>query len=122
MIVVDSSALLAYLFEEDGGQVVADYQSNIVMSAVNYAETLLKLTRRGAKRQILTDFFQATKLTVVPFSQLEADIVPIIAPDATLSLADRACLATAQIANCPALTADKDWRKLELPIEVRLIR
>jgi ribonuclease VapC len=39
-----------------------------------------------------------------------------------LSLADRACLALAHRLNAPALTADRAWFRLELDVEVRLLR
>jgi len=39
-----------------------------------------------------------------------------------LSLGDRACLSLAMTRELPALTADKDWKRVGLPIEIRLIR
>jgi PIN domain nuclease of toxin-antitoxin system len=39
-----------------------------------------------------------------------------------LSLGDRACLALAAREQVPALTSNRAWSKLELGVEVRLIR
>jgi ribonuclease VapC len=39
-----------------------------------------------------------------------------------LSLADRACLALAIELGIPAVTADRAWSKLDLPVEIRVIR
>lgn len=39
-----------------------------------------------------------------------------------LSLADHCCLAPALRLGVPALTADKAWQALDLPVEVELIR
>jgi PIN domain nuclease of toxin-antitoxin system len=38
------------------------------------------------------------------------------------SAGDRACLALAISERLPALTADRAWSQLDLPVEVRLIR
>jgi PIN domain nuclease of toxin-antitoxin system len=39
-----------------------------------------------------------------------------------LSLGDRACLALAQQLRRPALTAERSWARLDVGVEVRLIR
>ena len=39
-----------------------------------------------------------------------------------LSLGDRACLSHALSRGLPVLTADKEWKKLDLPLDSRLIR
>jgi PIN domain nuclease of toxin-antitoxin system len=39
-----------------------------------------------------------------------------------LSLGDRACLALASTLGAPALTADEAWTKLDLGVEVQLVR
>ncbi len=39
-----------------------------------------------------------------------------------LSLGDRACLALAHHLKKPVLTADKIWQKLDIDIEIQLIR
>jgi ribonuclease VapC len=39
-----------------------------------------------------------------------------------ISLGDRACLATAHILGIPAMTADRNWRDLDLPVEIEFIR
>jgi len=39
-----------------------------------------------------------------------------------ISLADRACLATAQYYNLIVLTADRPWKNLELDIRIEFIR
>jgi PIN domain nuclease of toxin-antitoxin system len=39
-----------------------------------------------------------------------------------LSLGDRACLALAIERNCPVMTADRSWAKLNLGIPIQLVR
>ena len=62
---------------------------------------------------------------VVPFEA--GDVVPVAhiraaTRSAGLSLGDRACLALAQRLGWPALTADRQWRDIQVDIEVRMIR
>lgn len=47
MIVLDASALLAYLFEETGHQVVAQYIEDACISTVNLCEVAGRLVRDG---------------------------------------------------------------------------
>lgn len=39
-----------------------------------------------------------------------------------LSLADRACLATAALPGVPVITADREWGRLKMGVEIRIIR
>jgi ribonuclease VapC len=39
-----------------------------------------------------------------------------------LSFADRACLALGQMRNLPVITGDRNWLKLQLPVERILFR
>lgn len=39
-----------------------------------------------------------------------------------LSLGDRACLATAQQLKLPVITADRTWQKLDVGVEVHIVR
>ena len=40
----------------------------------------------------------------------------------SLAMADRACLATAAVRGCTALTADRAWATLDLGVDVEVIR
>jgi len=45
-----------------------------------------------------------------------------ISKDLGLSLGDRACLALEVRLGLPVLTADREWRKLALNVEIRVVR
>ena len=57
-----------------------------------------------------------------PGAALVAAALRPLTRSAGLSLGDRACRALADREGVPALTTDRAWAKLRLPIEIRLIR
>ena len=66
-----------------------------------------------------------SKLGFVPFDDDQAKLAAELLPRTRakgLSLGDRACLALAIARGLPALTADRTWATLHLPIKVVLIR
>jgi len=48
--VVDSSAVLAVINGEPGGEIVAALINDSLLSAVNFAEVMTKLVQRGGSR------------------------------------------------------------------------
>ena len=128
---LDASALLAYLADEPGaGRVQGAIAAGAAVSAVNLAEVLSKLADRGADPEAAVAALTARGLlgaavAVEPFSAADAVAAARLRPLTRaegLSLGDRACLATAQRLGLAALTADRRWAQLHLPVAVELIR
>jgi ribonuclease VapC len=95
------------------------------ISAVNVAEVASKLAEKGDDEDQLREVIGALGLTVVPFDECHAYRAAALRPltsTAGLSLGDRACVATAQILGVKAVTADQSWSKLNLAVEVQVIR
>ncbi|CAN5145247.1 PIN domain-containing protein [soil metagenome] len=125
-VVLDASAVLAILFGETGGDVVASVSQGAILSAVNAVEVLEKfVVRRGGTEGDAAVLIARLDINVVPFSNAQALLAaqwkPIFA-GRTISLADRACLALAMDQALPVLTADRDWAKLDIGVDIRLIR
>lgn len=130
--VLDASALLAYLGDELGADVVAEaIAAGASISAVNLAEALSTLATRGADPAAVVT--RLTKrglldgaITVEPFTTEDATEAARPRPltrSAGLSLADRACLALARRFASEALTADRAWLELGLDdIHIRSVR
>lgn len=125
-MVVDASALLAYLLGEPGSDaVVAALQGGATMSALNVAEVLSKLADAGASVDEAWPAIETLGVEVTAVGTREAiDIARLRAAtrDSGLSMADRACLALAAAQGVPALTADRAWMGVDVGVEVRLIR
>lgn len=129
--VLDASALLAYLQNESGADVVqAALVQGTAISTVNWAEVLSKLAQYGQNPDTVVERLSALGLLhnaiqLYPLDTAHALIIAkLFLPTRSigLSLGDRACLALALSLGLPALTADQDWRSLSLSIPVIEIR
>ncbi|HEY0558582.1 MAG TPA: type II toxin-antitoxin system VapC family toxin [Thermoanaerobaculia bacterium] len=123
--VLDASALLALLQGEPGGEVVEELMETAAISSVNWSEVIQKTLDRQADIEGLRQQLEALGLEVVPFTAVVAETTARLRSatrQAGLSLGDRACLATAAVLGLPAVTADRVWPDLGLPIEIRVVR
>jgi ribonuclease VapC len=124
-VVLDTSALLALLFNEPGASVTTDRGCNGLLSAVSYSETLAKSLDRGVPLETVERVLANLQLTIVPFDVDHGITAATFRPltrKLNFSFADRACLATARIARLPALAAEQKWPKVDLGVEIVLIR
>lgn len=123
--VLDASALLAYLQDEPGGEVVADILPDAVMSSVNWAEVIQKCVAAGVGIEGLGDDLKLLGLRIEPLTEKDAEVVGQLWQQTRnfgLSLGDRACLSLGLKLKAPVLTADQAWQQLNLGIAVQTIR
>lgn len=125
--VLDASAILAVLNDEEGAETVIDALSaaNTVVSAVNYSEVVAKLSAGGMPPDAVDAVINALGLSIVPFDAQTAKGAGQLSPltgKVGLSFGDRACLALSKQTGIPALTADKAWAALKFHPKIRLIR
>lgn len=127
---LDASALLAYLQDEPGAELVEEVlAAGAVMSTVNYAEVLSRLADAGeppeaADRQMRERGLIGGLIAIIPLTEADAIAIAQLRPVTRvhgLSLGDRACLATGLRLQRPVLTADRSWAGLALGVAVRLI-
>ena len=125
-IVLDASALLALIQEEQGAEVIKPLLKFSVMSTVNSAESLTTLQRTGVSPQEALILISDIIMTIVPFDLEQAGIVAELQSKVQhkgLSLGDRACIALGIKLQVPIYTADRVWAQLQLNnANVKLIR
>lgn len=123
--VLDASALLALVNQEPGQDMVAEMLPRSLASAVNASELVAKLTDQGMPEDEVRDVLAALDLTVISFDEGQGLIAGYLRPltrHLGLSLGDRACLALGLQTQRLVITADKAWAKLELGVEIQVIR
>jgi PIN domain nuclease of toxin-antitoxin system len=129
--VLDASALLAYLNEEPGAEAVEQaLAQKAYISTANWAEVLSQVTESGVEPEELIRALEARGLlgqTLEVLPWLAEDSVTVaklysVTKAAGLSLGDRSCLALGFRLALPVLTTDREWQKLPVNIEVRVVR
>jgi ribonuclease VapC len=123
--VLDTSALLALIGREQGADIVAEHLARAVMSSVNLAEVVTVLVRREHPKERIGQMLHRVSPQISEFEAeqaVETGYLYHYTKAFGLSLGDRACLVLAQSRNLPVLTADKIWQKLDIGVDVRMIR
>jgi PIN domain nuclease of toxin-antitoxin system len=121
--VLGSSAILAWLLRETGGELVEAVLPSLV-SAVNLTELAFVATRRGLGIEEVRRVVAELPLTVVPFDDDQVYLTSALhsrTQHLGFSLADCACLSLAGESGLPALTAERRWAEASLGVEFRLI-
>ena len=125
---IDTSAILAHLQDEAGGDVVLEWlERGAAVSILNVQELASKLAEAGVEREAVAATLADLSLEVHPITvqlALDAGFMRSDAGRRGLSHGDRACLALACQLGLPAVTADRPWADVApaLGVEVSLIR
>lgn len=123
--VLDSSVILAFLFNEPGGTNLLELlEFPCVLNSVNFSEVLIKLKSRGMLNDKLRLLIEQSGIEIIAWDSAMAWMAQElnIPFGKGLSLADQVCITTAAYFKCPVVTADTLWSTLSLPVEVKLIR
>jgi len=124
-VLLDSSAVLAVLFDEPGADRVEEVLPLAAISAVNLAEVVAKLHDRGVSDDDISATVCDLDLSVLPFDEaiaVQSGRLRPLTRGLGMSLGDRACLATAQQGQYLVLTADRAWISADLGISVEIVR
>ncbi|HEX3535877.1 MAG TPA: type II toxin-antitoxin system VapC family toxin [Stellaceae bacterium] len=124
-VVADASAILAALKEEPFSKISPERLVHAAISAVNLSEVLTKLAADGLNQAQADAAVDALDLRIFPFDGQQARATAdlwTVTRRAGLSLGDRACLALALRLGEPAVTADRAWARVDVGVEIILIR
>ena len=124
-VVMDASAVLAAIKNEPGSEQVLAQLRGALLSVVNWAEVRQKLNDVEISAALVRDTLLGSGVEMVDFDLRLAELTADLRPHTKalgLSLGDRACLALAIERNMPALTGDKIWAQLDLPVDVNVFR
>jgi ribonuclease VapC len=127
-MLLDASAVIAYLLKETGAERVEEaLLKGSAMSTVNFAEVVSRYVRKGASDDAVQRLRARLWIRLVPFdAEMSTEAGRLVRHTGSfgLSLGDRCCLATARITGDPVLTADRVWREVGslIGVDVQLIR
>ena len=124
--VLDSTAVIAVLYAEPGHQYINEVLHRSAVSAVNLAEIVNKLARRGSTSEALRESLNRLKLQVEDWTEAmayqNAEFTQF-SKSHGLSLGDRACLTLAKTLHATAVTSDRAWRRLPaLGVRIMIFR
>ena len=125
--VLDASAILAWILREPGSERVRELMAtgNCLLSAVNAAEIITKLADKDRPETALRQVIAHIGAECLPFDAAQATEAGLLRPltrHLGLSLGDRACLALAVSRGALVLTADRAWKRIDLPVQIELVR
>jgi PIN domain nuclease of toxin-antitoxin system len=123
--IADASAILALLKQEPFDKVEPKRLFRATISAVNLSEVLEMLCSGGLSQLEAEEAVAALNLEVADFDEPQAHLAAYLRSDtrrAGLSLGDRACLALGLRLGRPVITADRAWARVDVGVEIFLIR
>ena len=124
-VVLDSSALLAFINQEEGCLMVEEYLAHSIMSSINISEVEADLSLIEMPEDTIKNIIDELNIEIIDFDQDQAIDTGFFrkkSKHAGLSLGDRACINLGTIKNLLVVTADKAWKKLKLNEKIVFIR
>lgn len=116
-VVLDASAVLALIRDEPGGDKVAPYVGRAAISAVNLQEVIKELLVSGLPEPVIGELLGELRLEVRAHDANAAYAAAALHEQTKAygrGLGDRSCMALAISLGVPALTADREWRKVKV--------
>lgn len=121
MIVLDASAILAFLQDEVGAATVEDgLSAGAAIGAANWSEVAQKVIARGGDWDVAALLLRGYHLEVEPVTTADANLAAAMwRPGSALSLGDRLCLTLGERLDVPVWTADRAWGMSGRIVQIR---
>lgn len=116
-VVMDASAVLALVRDEPGADKVALHVGRAAISAVNLQEVIKELSLSGLDVETIRELLDELRLDVRAHDVEAAYLAAALhtqTKEFGRGLGDRSCLALAMQLGVPALTADREWKKVKV--------
>jgi ribonuclease VapC len=116
-VVMDASAVLALVRDEPGADKVIPHVGRAAISAVNLQEVIKELLLSGLEAATIREVLDELRLDVRPHdveAAYSAAGLHAQTKEFGRGLGDRSCLALAILLGVPALTADREWKKVKV--------
>ncbi len=116
-VVMDASAVLALVRDEPGADKVASHVGRAAISAVNLQEVIKELSLSGLDVETIRELLDELRLDVRAHDVEAAYMAAGLhaqTKEFGRGLGDRSCLALAMQLGVPALTADREWKKVKV--------
>lgn len=123
--ILDASALLALMFGETGAEIVAAQARSSCILSVNFSEVVQRVIAIDGNPERAEEAVDLLGIEVIPFDRRLARLTAELRERTSFmgaSFADRACLALGLACGASILSSDQDWRKLDIGIDIRMIR
>ena len=117
-VVLDASAVLAFVRAEPGGEKVLPYIGRAVISAVNLQEVVKELALAGMSADEAAAVLDGLRLDVRPHDEAQAYAAGMLVVQTRRygrGLGDRTCMALGIALDATVVTADREWRRVEVP-------
>jgi len=116
-VVMDASAVLALVRDEPGADKVTPHVGRAAISAVNLQEVIKELLLSALDAATIREILDELRLDVRPHdteAAYAAAGLHLQTKEFGRGLGDRSCLALAIGLGVPALTADREWKKVKV--------
>lgn len=122
-VVLDASAVLAWLQTEPGGDKVRGLLAAGTITSPNWSEVLQKIRQHGRDPDEAGLLLRSLGLEVADVTRLDGErAAQLWDRKNPLSLGDRLCLSVAYRLRLPAVTSESRWKNLEAGVDVWVIR
>jgi PIN domain nuclease of toxin-antitoxin system len=124
-IVLDASAYLAFILNENGFKIVEKVLNKSIISTVNYSEVLSYFSKHENLTLETIRHINDCFKQVIPFDEEQAEVSAKLIPKTKalgLSFGDRSCLSLGLVKKCEVLTADRIWKNLDIGVKINILR